>query len=133
MWWAEADRSTARAKERSIRKQKRATLQSLVSFLKVQFGRISYSAAAVLLDVLEVADFEDVEALDAAGAAADSLVLESELVESELLVSELPASALLLSALFESPPSPATGLLAGLVALLSFTYHPDPLKITPAA
>ena len=133
MWWAEADRSTAQSKGRSIQKQKRATLQSLVSLLKVQFGRISYSAAAVLLDVLEVADFEDVEALDAAGAAAGSLVLESELVESELFVSEPPASELLLSALFESPPSPATGLLAGLVALLSFTYHPDPLKITPAA
>ncbi len=133
MWWAEADQATARAKERSIQKQKRATLQSLVSLLKVQFGRISYSAAAVLLDVLEVADFEDVEALDAAGAAAGSLALESELVESELLESGPPASELLLSALFESPPSPATGLLAGLVALLSFTYHPDPLKITPAA
>jgi hypothetical protein len=133
MWWAEADQSIARAKARSIQKQNRATLQSLGSLLKVQFARIIHSAAAVLLDVLEVADFEDVEALDAAGVAAGSLVLESELVESELLVSEPPASALLLSAVFESPPSPATGLLAGLVALLSFTYHPDPLKITPAA
>ncbi len=65
-----------------------------------------------MLDVIAVADFEDVEALDAAGAAAGSLVLVSELVESELLVSEPPASALLLSALFESPPSPATELLA---------------------
>ena len=80
-----------------------------------------------------VADLEAVGVPDSAGADAASPLLDSELFESELFVSEALLSELLLSPLFDSPPSAAAGLPAGLVALLSFTYHPDPLKITPAA
>ncbi len=92
-----------------------------------------YSALAALPADLDPADLAALDPSAAAEEPAFSLPFDSALLDSELFASVPPDSALLFSEPFDSPDSLDTGLLAGLVALLSLTYQPEPLKITPAA